>query len=802
MARKATIKLRQDTYENFEADASGDGILQGEVVYLTDKKALVVGDGVNGVAGHPTLIPVGNYHNTEVDGWTVTKDNNDIERKFWKDDFSVDSSSQYTGDVASYTGWGTGEITTTGGVKIASTDEFGDGVYSVVLKITSSAYALRYAFMRICCEGSRGGYYVGFYLNQGIVSLVQIFKYSPEYTVVGSVPASIVIDQYYRVDLIKIGSSLALYVDGVLKISATDTDYNSGNIGVYNANADAVFSELTYAPSISYSDDFTADTVTGANGRYQAVTGTVVYDDTNKRMNVVTASGANGKASGRLKSYKFCEGSQIYDVLLPTGADGDFICMVTHATSGAMDNGIGVGLQSDGAGNWNLATLSGTTVTEGADSGLNDADVARIEIEKDLSGAYWYYIYDASGAKPTTATGKLFTTLTEGYTGWYTNGAGAETQTYAIDNISIRAESIVGRTNVEVTEDVFNSVTGEIESRTYFKPIHRGAMLETYHDGTQEVVGTTFIDDCQWDRLDEYQTAPNSATSFTWDSADAVYVCDHTSGSGLVLPIAFTDGYVSFKIKRSFIAGIVLRSDGVINPNATHQPLNGININRESHCGVYVNGTKVVELTGVPLSVTDYVYVEVLVVGTFLAYWADGVKIYSGTVPEIATGYDKIMIISYGNGSEGFGHNKTHIKDLVVIATSSDATNGIAACIPPIGGGARYGVQEGASIEFTNKALRGDYDFTTCVKTTVPGAISHNEMYFGNTTDTSAITEDMTSTKDLLIESASYLDFEKPLVLNYDDRKDTITVGVRKHTDNDPTTYIDFMAVVPTKEVI
>ena len=131
--------------------------------------------------------------------------------------------------------------------------------------------------------------------------------------------------------------------------------------------------------------------------------------------------------------------------------------------------------------------------------------------------------------------------------------------------------------------------------------------------------------------------------------------------------------------------------------------------------------------------------------------------------------------------------------------------NGIAACIPPIGGGARYGVQEGASIEFTNKALRGDYDFTTCVKTTVPSAIAHNEMYFGNATDTSAITEDTTTTKDLPIESTSYLDFEQPIVLNYDDRGDTISVGVRKHTSNstdtDPATYIDFMAVA-TKEVI
>jgi hypothetical protein len=75
---------------------------------------------------------------------------------------------------------------------------------------------------------------------------------------------------------------------------------------------------ITYAPSISYADDFATDTTE----RYQPVLGTVAYDDANKRMNVTTATGANGKASGRLKSYKFCEGAQQFDVTLPLAQTG------------------------------------------------------------------------------------------------------------------------------------------------------------------------------------------------------------------------------------------------------------------------------------------------------------------------------------------------------------------------------------------------------------------------------------------------------------------------------------------------
>jgi len=643
-----------------------------------------------------------------------------------------------------------------------------------------------------------------------------------------------------------------------------------------------------------------------------------------------------------------------------------------------MTDGIGVGLQSDGAGNWNLATLSGTTVTEGADSGLDDDDVARIEIEKDLSGAYWYYIYDASGTKPTTATGKLFTTLSEGYTGWYANGAGATTQTYAIDNISIRAESIVGRTNVEVTEpfwfrdefgedsvgryqtyfivsdgviatdtipssssagvfchnwkirdgnysfewtpiandvqgscdgmaslsttphyqnnisgngyifryqgtnltcsrkdsgtatyltkvvsgslnvvlgtpyvvDVIHNSTGTENikvftyekgtarpstptsswtdttytdvylgfgiytndgggviqvsfdnlqisgTRVYQKPIHRGAMLETYHDGTQEVVGTAFIDDCQWDRSAEY----NAVGVSTIDTTNG-YLDIAEQYGGIYTKNQFGDFYLSTDVYTSAATvgwQIMFGSDVGSSFSIAEGNKYDLYFNHQSseiRLSKIVSGVHTTVRTVSESSIGVWRKVGILKNGSSIKTWVDGVLVIDIIDSTFTSGY-----IGFGSYAPHTGN--VRFKNMQIIGLDSDATNGIAACIPPIGGGARYGVQEGASIEFTNKALRGDYDFTTCVKTTVPSAIAHNEMYFGNTTDTSAITEDTTTTKDLLIESASYLDFEKPLVLNYDDREDTISVGVRKLTDNDPTTYIDFMAVVPTKEVI
>ena len=73
---------------------------------LTDVGTL---QGTTIIAGAKSVVGYQNYVDADPATLVVSKD---VERKFWKDDFSVDSSSQYTGDVADFT-WDTanGHIT-------------------------------------------------------------------------------------------------------------------------------------------------------------------------------------------------------------------------------------------------------------------------------------------------------------------------------------------------------------------------------------------------------------------------------------------------------------------------------------------------------------------------------------------------------------------------------------------------------------------------------------------------------------------------------------------------------------------
>jgi hypothetical protein len=927
------------------------------------------------------LYPALNRYDSETDGWYVSKDNGDVERKFWKDDFSVDSSSQYTGDVSSFT-WDTAnrQLKYTGihpSKGIITKEVFTDGKIDFTFAFPT-AYTTGNIWLKFEIASANpstrpmGGLVL--YLTRTAAGNLKtaIYDYVASKAVAYGTTMPVGIGENVRVTIIKNANQFEVYLNGLLKISTTYSNYVPSGVGFrlysdggYTGDREVIIKDFTIAPSVSYSDDFATDTTE----RYQPVFGTVTYDDTNNRMNVTTAAGANGKASGRLKSYKFCEGAQQFDVTLPIGEDGDFICMVTHATNPAMTNGIGVGLQSDGDGNWNLATLSGTTVTEGADSGLDDGDVARIEIEKDDKGCYWYYIYDASGVKPTTPTGKLFTTLSEGYTGWRANGAGETTQTYAIDNISIRAESIVGRTNVEVTEpfwfrdefsenslgrynianatisegklsiggrrhariptlkltgnstvevlvesptsdaanyicyidpnatinqmdgdNIFTTNTGVIYvaqfvdkieiyvnstkiitdadfkrpdnvqtlmrvtyngtdsitfsngvltktytdsrlnirsvynvalasgpglvgvstgrtmrwgnlqisgTRVYNKPIHRGAMLETFHDGTEEVVGTTFIDDCQWDRSAEYPTTDG----LTWDTVNSrIHMTDQAAGITIG---EYSDFYVEAEFYQSDVMGTGGRCTIAFCSDVTSPSYSTGNKYLFTTYGEFeLRLMNVVEgelstISNVTLTTSTknkLIKLAVLKVGSSIKCYYNGELVISTTNTTFS--YGKVVV-----GNSIF-YEPMYFRNVIVIGLDPTATNGIAACIPPIGGGARYGEQEKVYKQLVNAAKFGEYKTTALAKTTNAGAEAI-EMYFKNTTDTTNIATDDTDTLAISLTDTNYSMLTKDLQLLHRDRADTIEVAVRASsaaTPVSPACYITDLMILPKTE--
>jgi hypothetical protein len=149
------------------------------------------------------------------------------------------------------------------------------------------------------------------------------------------------------------------------------------------------------------------------------------------------------------------------------------------------------------------------------------------------------------------------------------------------------------------------------------------------------------------------------------------------------------------------------------------------------------------------------------------------------------------MILSWGDGYEGFGHNKTHIKDLIVIATSSDATNGIAACIPPIGGGARYGVEESVYNTFTTENVnKGVYLTTARVKTTNPNA---DEVSLDYTNDTTSITLNTTP----IDVDATYTVKTTPITIDANET-DTLRVSVKNSTTpSKPAIYVESLSLIP-----
>ena len=923
------------------------------------------------------LYPALNRYDSETDGWYVSKDNGDIERKFWKDDFSVDSSNNYTGDVASFT-WDTAnsQLISTAAGKIISPNLFGPNYYTV--SITPNALPSQGTHAGIVLYNPSTGQhqYFGIYLSgngyhaRTTGTILTTAGGSVTHTL--GVPIQVVLDASNPTS----ATLSIICTGGISKTRTVDLmspGFTSGEwyVGVYTSSStweNSTFKAFTCCPSISYSDDFSSDTVTGVNGRYVGVTynGFDVSESITYGTNCISIT-TSYHTIVQLKSYKFCSGELYFEVDLPsvmsnTDRIGVLFGGSTLFTGTASTKANLVELYYDGSdyyarflrqpGAWAAPATTSSKV-----SGIVAGALTKFRIQLDREhGVGYVYIWQGA-TEPSTPSLKFYFTSVTSEDSFRVLYYFPSPKTSTLKNISIRAESIVGRTNVEVTEpfwfrdefredsigryvtangsiaggkltiskhnfyctvpqiisgsasvetkvvdfvsstwasinlfsqvksdnplrsgykletcgtsvrlwkdneiiqfvnnvitgltevtlrlefdSVTNTVTGYVNgdtvityvdeapytsgyaclntysafnpigfdyfevsgTRVYNKPIHRGAMLETYHDGTQEVVGTTFVDDCQWDRTSEW--TPNPGTVIAHNAAEGCVSVSRSFSSTMVERndgLVFGDGI--FEIDLNLVTPDARQlSIYPYGPNKYRVILYYPNSDTPSLVLQYYNGSgwsRIGSYTYTFATGTWYT-IRFEKFGTTFNVYLNGELVITGSDSHFPSATGSMLLDGFKGGSDACEYK---FRNLVIIAAESSSTNGIAACIPPVGGGARYGEQEKVYKQLVNAAKFGEYKATASIKTTNADAEAI-EMYFKNITDTTNIAIDDTDTLAISLSDTDYAMSTKDLQLLHRDRGDTIEVAVRKTsaaTEVSPACYVTDLMILPKME--
>ena len=96
------------------------------------------------------------------------------------------------------------------------------------------------------------GYYA--YLDRG-AGTVGLGRQADGWTSLAAVPMTVETNRRYRLKLSTVGSTIQVYVDGVLKIVAVDSTFARGQIGVRSHYANAAFDNVVYTDSTAR-DDF------------------------------------------------------------------------------------------------------------------------------------------------------------------------------------------------------------------------------------------------------------------------------------------------------------------------------------------------------------------------------------------------------------------------------------------------------------------------------------------------------------------------------------------------------------------
>lgn len=329
-------------------------------------------------------------------------------------------------------------------------------------------------------------------------------------------------------------------------------------------------------------------------------------------------------------------------------------------------------------------------------------------------------------------------------------------------------------------------------SRAYNKPMLRGAQIGEYWNGTQSVYCTRFVDDHCWDTSAEYTVPSGSLAADTANgrfsltsgalgyveyyptgllfSTNTLISCDFWLNNMDLIDIVFPVGGYSFYIEIDSAKIRLMSTSGgqIVSYVAT------------------VSTTRFHSLT-----------IDAGTTGTIKVYW-NGLLIInsSSNTSTIAQTYPKISCY----GSVG---DIAYIRNLRITGIESSSKNGVNLTLGGVPHGARYDTQESATFSFTNQVKYGKYFLIAAAKTTNASA-EDAEFYFRNLTDTSNISLDATNTLDISLSATTPTDFTKELLLDADDRGDTITLQARRKTaatDNSAAVFVEYASILPSMEV-
>ena len=336
-------------------------------------------------------------------------------------------------------------------------------------------------------------------------------------------------------------------------------------------------------------------------------------------------------------------------------------------------------------------------------------------------------------------------------------------------------------------------------TRYYMKPMLFGAQVGEYYDGTSEVTATRFTDGFNYDTSAEYTLV--SGAGATWDTNyGAVY---GASGYYLLNSVQFTDGTIKTKQKLADGTGVayisIFRWGGTF---GSSYPAYCYYLGIIPNTGVlYLQRTGNGSSTSTVATTTVTGYSNTIPHTYMILAEGSSIKVYVDDVLWITT-----TDSTYTSGYVGFRSTTTnYFYELQINALSSQTTDGTAITLGGVCHGARYDTQEEGYYTFTNSAEHGEYSLTTCGCTTYPSQTY--QLYFANTTDSTSISADGSTTEDIALTSTSFTDFARTCVIRHRDKDDTIKVSARRYTysgvstDNQPAIFVSRNALVPIWEV-